>query len=94
MLAGFNTKDAWALCTFAYSAGPGAEPILFEGRTEGRIVPARGTANFGWDAVFEVEDTGKTYGFHIPSPYYKSIHSSIQLRGNGSRAEERALGQI
>lgn len=65
MLAGFDTKDAWALCTFAYSAGPRTEPILFEGRTDGRIVPARGTANFGWDAVFEAEDTGKTYGFHI-----------------------------
>ena len=51
MLAGFDTKEAWALCTFAYSAGPRTEPILFEGRTDGRIVPARGTANFGWDAV-------------------------------------------
>jgi len=68
MLAGFDTKDAWALCTFAYSAGPGTEPILFEGRTDGRIVPARGTADFGWDAVFEAEDTGKTYGFSISSP--------------------------
>lgn len=63
MLAGFDTKDAWALCTFAYSAGPGTEPVLFEGRTDGRIVPARGTEHFGWDAVFEPESTGKTYIF-------------------------------
>ena len=63
MLAGFDTKEAWALCTFAYSAGPGTEPVLFEGRTDGRIVPARGAANFGWDAVFEAQETGKTYGF-------------------------------
>jgi len=61
MLAGFDTRDAWALCTFAYSAGPGTEPVLFEGRTDGRIVPTRGTEHFGWDAVFEAEDTGKTY---------------------------------
>ena len=27
MLAGFDTKEAWALCTFAYCEGPGAEPI-------------------------------------------------------------------
>ena len=33
MLAGFEDKSAYALCTFAYSSGPGAEPILFEGRT-------------------------------------------------------------
>ncbi|KAI0638644.1 Maf/Ham1 [Trametes polyzona] len=61
LLVGFDTNAAWALCTFAYSAGPGSEPILFEGRTDGRIVPARGTANFGWDACFEAEGTGQTY---------------------------------
>lgn len=60
MLVGFESKEATALCTFAYSSGPGTEPLLFEGRTEGRIVPARGPSNFGWDPVFEVEDTGKT----------------------------------
>lgn len=61
LLQGFPTKEAWALCTFAYCSGPGAEPILFEGRTEGRIVSARGTGKFGWDPIFEAEDTGKTY---------------------------------
>jgi inosine triphosphate pyrophosphatase len=69
MLAGFvdpasgrpDTR-AWALCTFAYSAGPGNEPILFEGRTDGHIVPARGPGTFGWDCAFEpVEGGGKTY---------------------------------
>ena len=48
------------MCTFAYSAGPGSEPILFEGRVPGRIVPARGAEKFGWNPIFEVEDTGKT----------------------------------
>jgi len=61
MLDGFQTRAAWALCTFAYSAGPNTEPILFEGRTDGKIVPARGPPNFGWDPVFEAEDTGLTY---------------------------------
>jgi len=61
MLAGFPTKAAWALCTFAYCAGPGAEPIIFEGRTDGEIVPARGSKVFGWDAVFQPDGTGLTY---------------------------------
>jgi inosine triphosphate pyrophosphatase len=56
MLAGFPSKRATAICTFAYSAGPGTEPIIFEGRTEGKIVPARGPSNFGWDPVFEPEE--------------------------------------
>ncbi|KAL1958311.1 hypothetical protein VTO42DRAFT_4628 [Malbranchea cinnamomea] len=59
MLAGFEDKSAVAVCTFAFSSGPGAEPILFQGRTEGKIVPARGPANFGWDPIFEHE--GETY---------------------------------
>ncbi|KAF8270938.1 inosine triphosphate pyrophosphatase-like protein [Lactarius quietus] len=63
MLDGFPTRAAWALCTLAYSAGPGTEPILFEGRTDGRIVPPRGLLNlkFGWGPVFEANDTGLTY---------------------------------
>jgi len=63
MLDGFSTRAAWALCTFAYSAGPGTEPVLFEGRTDGKIVAARGPAHFGWDPVFEAEDTGLTWVF-------------------------------
>ncbi|KAK2465887.1 hypothetical protein APHAL10511_001528 [Amanita phalloides] len=61
MLAGFDTKEARAICTFAYSAGPGTEPLLFEGHTEGTIVQARGPKVFGWDAVFEPHGTGLTY---------------------------------
>ena len=79
MLVGFPTKAAEAICTFAYSAGPGMlfyifkvnaadgiyiilgmEPVLFEGKTEGTIVPARGPKVFGWDAVFEPLGTGLT----------------------------------
>ncbi|KIO12367.1 hypothetical protein M404DRAFT_12657 [Pisolithus tinctorius Marx 270] len=61
LLVGFKTKEAYALCTFAYSAGPGSEPLLFEGRTDGTIVPARGPPVFGWDAVFQPVGFDKTY---------------------------------
>ena len=62
LLVGFPTTHATALCTFAYCPSPGRDPILFEGRTEGRIVPARGPTHFGWDPVFEPEESGgKTY---------------------------------
>ena len=59
MLAAYEDKTAFAVCTFAYCAGPDHKPILFQGRTQGRIVPARGPGVFGWDAVFEYE--GQTY---------------------------------
>ncbi|KAI0311786.1 inosine triphosphate pyrophosphatase-like protein, partial [Amylostereum chailletii] len=74
LLAGFPSKSAWALCTFAFCAGPGSDPVLFEGRTDGRIVPARGEGRFGWDPVFEAEDTGKTYAEMTPEEKNKLSH--------------------
>ena len=75
MLDGFHTRAAWALCTLAYSAGPGTEPILFEGRTDGRIVPPRGSPKFGWGPVFEADDNGLTYvsGTHAPFSVYYGV---------------------
>ena len=49
MLDGFNDRSAYALCTFAFSRGPGTEPILFEGRTE---VDPNGMAMFWFFHVF------------------------------------------
>jgi Ham1 family len=47
LLAAYADKSAEAICTFAYSAGPGEEPLLFQGKTLGKIVPARGAGTFG-----------------------------------------------
>jgi hypothetical protein len=60
LLDGFSTRGATAVCTFAYCPGPGMEPVLFEGKTEGTIVPARGSTHFGWDAVFQPIGTSLT----------------------------------
>uniref|UniRef100_A0A671UZX7 Inosine triphosphatase (nucleoside triphosphate pyrophosphatase) n=1 Tax=Sparus aurata TaxID=8175 RepID=A0A671UZX7_SPAAU len=38
LLAGFEDKSAWALCTFAFSAGRDEPVQLFRGRTEVRIL--------------------------------------------------------
>ncbi|PBP20543.1 inosine triphosphate pyrophosphatase-like protein [Diplocarpon rosae] len=59
LLAAFPDKSAQAVCTFAYCVGKGHEPIIFQGRTDGKIVPARGPTSFGWDPIFEYE--GQTY---------------------------------
>ncbi|GLA60157.1 nucleoside triphosphate pyrophosphohydrolase ham1 [Aspergillus tubingensis] len=50
LLDSFETRAAEAVCTFAFSSGPGSDPILFQGRTE--LLP-------GWDPIFEYR--GKTY---------------------------------
>ena len=90
LLVGFPTTAAWALCTFAYSPGPGEEPILFEGRTDGRIVPARGEGKFGWDPVFEAQDTGKTY-VHAMTTWKRGILTRLQLCRDGGYREEQDL---
>jgi inosine triphosphate pyrophosphatase len=62
MLVAYEDKSAYAQCMFAVSAGPGAEVRIFDGRTHGKIVPARGPLDFGWDPVFEPDEGGgKTY---------------------------------
>ncbi|RHZ89189.1 hypothetical protein Glove_18g102 [Diversispora epigaea] len=75
MLAGFEDKSAYALCTFAYSTGPGSEPILFEGRTEGKIVPPRGPTDFGWDPIFQPDGFEETY-----AEMAKSVKNTISHR--------------
>ncbi|OLL22913.1 Inosine triphosphate pyrophosphatase [Neolecta irregularis DAH-3] len=61
LLANYDDKGAKAICTFAYCKGPGEEVVLFEGLTEGFIVPARGSGKFGWDAVFQPRNFDETY---------------------------------
>mmetsp|Transcript_23047 Transcript_23047/g.49903 ORF Transcript_23047/g.49903 Transcript_23047/m.49903 type:complete len:641 (+) Transcript_23047:74-1996(+) len=53
LLQGFDDDRAYAQTIIAFSPGPGKEVQLFEGQTEGRIVPARGSLDFGWDPIFE-----------------------------------------
>ena len=62
LLAGFDDKTAYAQCIFAFCAGPKSEPIVFDGRCPGKIVPARGPNTFGWDPIFQ-PDEGRNQTF-------------------------------
>lgn len=43
LLAGFEDKSAYALCTFAFSTGNPEEPVkLFKGQTHVGVVPGKG----------------------------------------------------
>ena len=61
--AGFDDKTAYAQCIFAFSRGPDDPdpPRVFVGRTNGRVVAARGPNAFGWDPVFEPSGFAETY---------------------------------
>eukprot|EP00968_Pinguiococcus_pyrenoidosus_P023236 scaffold3665_cov244-Pinguiococcus_pyrenoidosus.AAC.6 len=81
MLAGFDDKSAYAQCIFAYTDGPGADVEVFVGRTPGRIVPARGPLDFGWDPIFQPDEgEGMTY-----AEMDKSSKNLISHRGRSLR---------
>lgn len=93
MLAGFEDKSATAICTFAYSDGPGSKPLLFEGHTQGKIVPARGPSNFGWDPIFEAENSGKTsVSFSLAIMHL--IKGGNKVCRDDGRGEERDLASL
>ncbi|KAH7553183.1 hypothetical protein BM1_08156 [Bipolaris maydis] len=77
LLAGFDDKSAQAVCTFGYCEGPGHEAILFQGRTDGKLVESRGSTVFGWDSCFEYE--GKTYAEMDKSEKNKISHRGKAL---------------
>ncbi|KAB2599943.1 inosine triphosphate pyrophosphatase [Pyrus ussuriensis x Pyrus communis] len=60
LLMAYEDKSAYALCSFSFTTGPSVEPITFLGKTPGRIVPARGPTDFGWDPVFQPDGYEQT----------------------------------
>ena len=82
LLAAYEDKTAYAQCTFAFCAGPGKPVTLYTGRTPGRIVPARGPTNFGWDPVFEPVDGagGLTYAEMEASAKHAISHRGRALQ--------------
>ncbi|KAF2847274.1 inosine triphosphate pyrophosphatase [Plenodomus tracheiphilus IPT5] len=77
LLDGFPDKSAQAVCTFAYCEGPGHEPVLFQGRTDGKLVESRGPTVFGWDSCFEYN--GQTYAEMDKSEKNKNSHRGKAL---------------
>lgn len=79
MLAGFDDKSAYALCTFSLCVSPKDEPILFRGKTDGKIVPARGPKDFGWDPIFQPDGFDQTYAEMSKETKNKISHRSKSL---------------
>ncbi|EDO07712.2 inosine triphosphate pyrophosphatase (HAM1) family protein [Babesia bovis T2Bo] len=58
-LENFEDKTASAICTIGYADENVIE--IFQGIVKGKIVEPREKEAFGWDGIFEVDGTGKTY---------------------------------
>ena len=67
-------------CTVALSA-PGRSTEFFEGECRGELVPEwRGEAGFGYDPIFLVPGTGKTFGEMPPEEKRKYSHRANAVR--------------
>lgn len=60
LLHGYPDKSAFALCTIGFCR-LGEEPLLFEGRVDGKIVEARAKTRFDWDRVFMPDGHDRTF---------------------------------
>lgn len=62
MIGTYDDKSGYAQTVVAFCPGPNDEVVIFDGRTMGKIVPARGKLDFGWDPIFEPDEgKGLTY---------------------------------
>lgn len=56
MLDSFENKGAYAITTIAYADSKG-QLHVFQGKTHGTIVDSRGHTNFGWDSIFQPDES-------------------------------------
>jgi XTP/dITP diphosphohydrolase len=80
-LDGFSRPwTARFVCTIALAI-PGHKPELFTGECRGEVVPEwRGEAGFGYDPIFLVPGTGKTFGEMPPEEKRRYSHRAAAVR--------------
>jgi XTP/dITP diphosphohydrolase len=80
LLGKLRPWSARFVCVLALAA-PGRPTELFEGECRGEIVPEwRGVAGFGYDPVFLVPGTGKTFGEMAPEEKRLYSHRARAVR--------------
>ncbi|KAM0949570.1 putative nucleotide diphosphatase [Dioscorea sansibarensis] len=79
LLKAYEDKSAYAMCIFSLALGPRVEPITFIGKTQGKIVPARGPPDFGWDPIFQPDGYELTYAEMQKEEKNKISHRSKAL---------------
>ena len=73
----FDNHKAKAICTIGYTDGQ--EMYFFEGSVKGKIVRPRVKSDFGFDPIFEVEDSDKTFAEMTPEEKKLNSHRGAAL---------------
>lgn len=61
LLLAYEDKTACAVCTLAFCPYPHADPVLFTGRTYGKIVKPMPGGGFGWDSIFVPDGSDRPF---------------------------------
>ena len=93
LLAGYTDKTAYAQCLFAFCAGPNSEPVVFDGRCPGRIVPARGPNTFGWDPIFQPDNAQGAPGSQTFAEMDKNEKNQISHRSRSLQLVKEYFAQ-
>ena len=81
------------VCVIALAA-PNRETQFFEGECRGEVVPEwRGEAGFGYDPIFLVPGTGRTFGEMAPEEKRKYSHRAAAARALLESGALRQLGR-
>jgi XTP/dITP diphosphohydrolase len=81
------------VCVIALAI-PGRDVQIFEGECRGEVVPEwRGEAGFGYDPIFLVPGTGKTFGEMPPEEKRKYSHRAAAARALLESGALRQLGR-
>ena len=87
LLTAYEDKSAVCVCTLAFCPYPHADPVLFTGKTHGKIVQPLPGLGFGWDSIF-VPD-GEEKPFSMMSTEEKN---ALSHRGKAVRKCAQWLG--
>lgn len=89
ILSDYDDKSATAVCTLAFCPYPHADPVLFTGKTKGRIVaPSEGGGGFGWDSIFVPDGESEPF-----SQMTTEQKNSLSHRGQAVRKWADWLGK-
>jgi inosine triphosphate pyrophosphatase len=100
ILHAYEDKSATAVCTLAFCPYPHADPVLFTGKTRGRIVKPQPGRGFGWDGIFVPDDSDVPFSCMTTGQKNQMSHRGKAVRqwadwlgANQQELFERQLGR-
>ena len=80
LLKAYEDKSAVAVCTLAFCPYPHADPVLFTGRCQGKIVAPVEGRGFGWDSIFVPDGCDRPFSMMSTEEKNEKSHRGKAVR--------------